>query len=143
MFGSSRLATDFGDVGGAVGFVVGLILVALTVREAKRARISLRGAHATGRVVWAESSRRDRYGDTVAKVAEVLFTTDNGVRIKFTEKVGDRFDEDQKVVVYYDPAHPRDTATTFPPRAALARVIGYASLALLLIGAFVAQLAFK
>lgn len=143
MLASSRLTNDLGDVGGAIGLIIGLVLVALTVREARRARISLRGAQAAGRVVWAGSSRRDRYGDTVAKVADVQFTAASGARIKFTEKVGDSIDVQQELTVYYDPAHPIDTATTYPPRAALGRVVGYAALALLLIGAFVAQLLFR
>jgi hypothetical protein len=128
-------------VGGTIGFVVALILLAMTVGELKRARISLRGAQARGRVVWAESSRADRYGDTVEKVVDVQFTTASGVRIKFTEKVGlDRVDAQQEVTVHYDPAHPMLSATIYPPRAAFGRVIGYGAVAALLIGAFVVQL---
>lgn len=143
MFGSSHFVNDLSDIGAVIAFLGGLLLLAMTGREIKRARTSLNGAQAPGRVVQAAAGRRDRYGDIVAKVAVVRFTTGNGTRITFTENVPDDVEEQQKVTVHYNPATPRDTATMYPPRAAIGRVVGYLALSLLLILPFVGLLTLK
>ena len=131
---------DFGSTtywGGVAAGLCGLLLAGLTIREIRRARNTVRGTTATGRIVSTSASKTNYYGDTVAKAIDVVFTTANGTRIKFTEEVGESFADRPEVTVHYDPQHPRDTATVLTSRTAFIRVAGYATASLVGIGLFV------
>lgn len=134
---------SFAYWGGIASAPVALIFGAFAVGEARRARNSVRGFTAEGRVVMAADSKLNGYGDVVGKTIDVDFVTANGTRITFDEDVNDTYVRGQLVTVHYDPEHPRDSATVLTSRTALARVLGYGFATLFFLGAFVTTLFFN
>lgn len=124
--------------GGIFAGILALIFAGMSVNEWRRARNALRRVTAQGRIVSGKETF-NKFGDVNGKVIEVVFTTENGTRIKFLEDVDELYHESQReVTVHYDPQHPRDTATVYTGRAAATRVLGY-MVAFLLLAAFFAS----
>ena len=129
--------------GGIASAPVALIFGAFAVNEVKRARNSVHGITAEGRVVAAADTKLNGYGDVIGKTIDVDFVTANGTRITFGEDVNDTYVKGQRVTVHYDPEHPRDSATVLTSRTAIARVLGYGVVTVFFLGAFVTTLFFN
>ena len=133
---------SFSYWGGIFSGIVALMFAGMSVNQWRRVRDSLRRVTTQGHLVSAKETF-DKFGEVNGKVVEVVFTTENGTRIKFLEDVDERSREaSREVTVHYDPRHPRDTATVYTGRAAFARVLGYMVAFLLCAGLFIGVVVF-
>jgi hypothetical protein len=100
-------------VAGPLTVVLAWGLVSRTIPKLLAAR---KGASAEGRVlrINAKSTSGNVYGSGApARRADIEFTAREGLRIGFTEAVdlGVECRKGQQVIVHYDPASPKDSAT--------------------------------